>query len=88
MDVAAIVVLRGTVRVQSGARGLPRAPDGLAPEDAEELRERWIESILQVATDNPDGTARITAMQALQTISDGALGSLREEDWLAWHRTR
>jgi len=70
------------------ARGLPRVPPGLAPEDAEGLRESWIESILQVATDNPDGTARITAMLALQTISDGAVRSLREEDWLAWHRTR
>jgi hypothetical protein len=69
-------------------RGLPADAPEATPEEAAELRERWIQVVLQHAIDNPSGTVRVSAMRALETISDGAVRSLREEDWLEWHAAR
>ena len=65
-------------------RGLPE-PDEQVPEQARpRLVQRWIDTLLVHAFDNPSGTVRVAAMRALATVSGGELASLREEDWLAW----
>jgi hypothetical protein len=68
--------------------GLPGAPADLAPEQALALRERSIDSIYAIVVERPDSRVRVAAMLALERVSDGAVSSLREEDWQAWWQAR
>ena len=70
------------------AYGLPEDLPGMDEPTLEGLRGRWTALIVQQATQNPDGTVRVAAMRALETISGGEVQSLREEDWLVWIRDR
>ena len=66
-------------------RGLPDPPAELPEETRRGLRERWVETVLGHAFDNPTGTVRVAAMRALERISGEPDRGLREEAWLAWY---
>jgi hypothetical protein len=74
------------VRVMQLVReyGLPEPPAELAPADRNHLRESWIAAIYHLLDTRPETELHVAAMLALSRISDGALRSLREEDWQAW----
>jgi hypothetical protein len=68
--------------------GPPRPSAGLTAELEQAERERRLRIVYELATHHPDGRVRIAGMRALQRWSDGAVASLREEDWQAWFLAR
>jgi hypothetical protein len=68
--------------------GPPAPSPGSTPELAAVERERRLRIAYELATRHPDGRVRIAGMRALQRWSDGAVDSLREEEWQAWFLAR
>jgi hypothetical protein len=64
--------------------GLPEAPAGTTPAEAQHMRETWIGAIYGLLQTRPEGEVRVSAMLALAAVSGAGLHTLREEDWQAW----
>jgi hypothetical protein len=68
--------------------GPPPAEAGLTEELAAAERERRLGTVYDIATRHPEGRVRVAAMLALERWTEGAVDSLREEDWQAWFVAR
>lgn len=64
--------------------GLPDKPEGLDEAAHEQLRERWLEHIYDIAVDAPDGQLRVHGMRALERCLGPGIESLRPEEWERW----
>lgn len=67
--------------------GLPEPPADLDPRARERVREAWLGAIYGLLASN-EGAVRVSAMLALERVSDAGIHSLREEDWQDWWLAR
>ena len=72
----AVAALRAIKR-----HGLPQSAD---PRE----RRDWIQSMLKLAVQSPDGQVRSWAMRALERATDGEISGLREEAAFRWYQER
>jgi hypothetical protein len=64
--------------------GLPEQLEEISAQDYAELRELWLQTLVEHAVENPDSTLRVKAMQVLTKVTETGPDTLREEDWQAW----